>query len=69
MIKYIIPITILFIEIVGIVDAIWPQNNNVRSFFSLWSYDKCYCFALFAIITSVYFIFLYKKDEKSINNS
>ena len=61
-IKFVAPIAILLIEIMGIVDAVWPDNGYSRVFSSEGLILVIISFVLGLLACLVYFFFLQNRD-------
>lgn len=66
-IKYIIPIGILFIEIFGIIDIMFPKTNGKRAFSLDGFIIELIGLIILGIIIAIYFIFI-KKQNDGYNN-
>ncbi len=66
MIKYIAPILILAIEIIGIIDIIFPVIGNERSFSFEGLIIEIIAFVIIGILILIYFIFI--KDKNTGDN-
>ena len=62
MIKYFIPLLIFFVEIIGIIDIIFPQIDGSRSFSLSGLIVEIFAITVLAIIIILYFVFLKNRD-------
>ena len=62
MVKYVTPLLIFVIEIVGVLEIVFPSNGAERVFSMDGLVVVLTAYALFAIILAVYFLFLRKKE-------
>lgn len=62
MIKYLIPLLIFFVEIMGIIDIIFPQIDGSRSFSLSGLIVEIIAITILAIIIVLYFVFLKNID-------